>query len=464
MGQIITAGRLLLARPGLALMAANAPHGGVASGLANLALFGHGQSNAAYANDQDGALLAMAQAIATYLDAAGTPAGVSNSASDVSGAGVYAGVAGYGSFLTYGGDTAAAASAAAYGADGTAMLGMIAALAPAARAATLAGILYWGETDSALTAFSGNGGLGYADKPVYKAALLNDIGQIRAAFGKSAAAMPFGVFGPPYGTPTGAAMVREAWVELAADPANNLVWAVPQTYDSITRGNNWNAATGVETLGLPNPGHRDAADNVAFYRRGALAMARAILASNGLAASLLPAALGAGTGPRIVAATLSGARVVLTIQHDGGTDLLVPAFAPPNGADAPLPAQGVGFSVMDGGSVTAPGTMIRAVACTRLDATHLQLTLASAPTNQASACRLFYPWPDEMWADQPLTEIGRGCAVTDNFGQIAVPADYDLNQLLGAGWRMNMPLGSPVSMTGSGASANARFGIALSPA
>jgi hypothetical protein len=217
-----------------------------------------------------------------HLGATGTPANISGSASDVSGAGVYAGVAGYGSFLTYGGDTAAAASAAAYGADGTAMLAMIAGLTKAARAATLAGILYWGETDSALTGFSG--GLGYADKPVYKAALLNDIGQIRAAFGKSAAQMPFGLFGPPYGTPAGSAMVREAWAELAANTANNLIWAVQQTYDSITRGDNWNAATGVETTGTPNPGHRDAADNVAFYRRAALVMARAILTSNSASA------------------------------------------------------------------------------------------------------------------------------------------------------------------------------------
>jgi hypothetical protein len=463
-GQIITAGRLLLARPGLALVTAHATEGNAVSGLSDLALFGHGQSNAAYANDQDGALLAMAQAISAYLGATGTPAQISGAASDVSGAGVYAGVAGYGSFLAYGGDSVAAASAAAYSVDGTNMLAMIAALPETALAATLAGILYWGETESALTAFSGSGGLGYGDKPVYKAALLNDIGRIRAAFGKDAAAMPFGLFGPPYGTPAGSAMVREAWVEIAADPANNLIWAVPQTYDSMTRGDNWNAATGVETAGTPNPGHRDAVDNVAFYRRGALAMARAILASNGLAASLLPSSLGLGTGPQIVAATLSGATVLLTIQHDGGTDLVVPALAPPNGTDAPLPAQGVGFCVMDGGSITAPGAIIRAVAGARLDATHLQLTLANAPENVAGACRLFYPWPGEMWAGQPLTEIGRGCAVTDNFGQIAVPANYDLNQLLGVGWRVNMPLGSPVSITGSGASASALFGIALSPA
>jgi hypothetical protein len=455
---IVTGGRLLLARPGLALMTASATSGGVASGLANVALFGHGQSNAAYANDQDGALLAMAQAVSAYLGAIGASAKFSGSATDVGGAGVYAGVAGWGSFLTYGGDSVVAAEAAAYGPDGTGMIPWIAALTGPEKAQTLAGIIYWGETDSALTAFSGSGGLGYADKPVYKAALLNDIGQIRAAFGKISPEMPFGLFGPPYGTAAGSAMVREAWAELAAVPTNNLICAVPQTYDSITRGDVWNATTGVEVLGTPNPGHRDAVDNVAFYRRGALAMARAILASNGLAASLLPSSLGAGSGPQIVAATLSGAAVVLTIQHDGGTDLVVPTLASPNGTDLALPAQGVGFSVMDGGSITAPGPIIQAIACARLDATHLQLTLARAPTNAAGACQLFYPWPGECWADQPLTEIGRGCAVTDNFGTVAVPANDDLNQLLGAGWRVNMPLGSPVTMTGS----SAAFGIALS--
>ncbi|HEY1857482.1 hypothetical protein [Acidocella sp.] len=464
---IITSGRLLLVRPGLVLTTANTTGGagsGAASGLSNISLFGHGQSNAVYANDQDGALLNMAQAVSAYLGGTGTPAKFSGPASDVGGAGVYAGVSGWGSFLTYGGDSAPAASAAGYTEEGAAMIPWITALTGAEKAQTLAGIIYWGETDSALTAFSGSGGLGYADKPVYKAALLNDFGQIRTAFGKTAARMPLALFGPPYGTPAGSAMVREAWAELAAVPANNLVWAVPQTYDSITRGDNWNAATGVESTGTPNPGHRAAADNVALYQRGSLAVARAILASNGLATSLLPASLGGGIGPQIVAATLSGTTVVITIQHEGGTDLVVPVLSSPNGTDAPLPAQGVGFSVMDGGSITAPGSIIQAVSCARLDATHLNLTLARAPTNAASACRLFYPWPGEYWADQPLTEIGRGCAITDNFGTVAVAANYDLNLLLGAGWRVNMPIGSPVTVTGSGASATATFGIALTSA
>jgi hypothetical protein len=187
-----------------------------------------------------------------------------------------------------------------------------------------------------------------------------------------------------------------------------------------------------------------------------------LTAKSAASAFVLPASLGTGIGPQIVAAKLSGATVVLTIQHDGGTDLVVPALSSPHGTAAPLPVQGVGFSVMDGGSIPAPGPIIQAIACVRLDATHLQLTLARAPTNEASACRLFYPWPGEMWADQPLTEIGRGCAITDNFGLIEVAAQCDLNQLLGAGWRVNMPLGSPMTMTGSGASASAEFGIALS--
>ena len=159
---------------------------------------------------------------------------------------------------------------------------------------------------------------------------------------------------------------------------------------------------------------------MAFYQRGSLAVARAILASNGLAAGAVAGLARGRDRAADVAATLSGTTLVLTIQHDGGTDLVVPALSSPNGADAPLPAQGVGFSVMDGGSITAPGPIIQAVSCARQDATHLNLTLARAPTNAASACRLFYPWPGEYWADQPLTEIGRGCAITDDFGTVAV--------------------------------------------
>jgi hypothetical protein len=62
---------------------------------------------------------------------------------------------------------------------------------------------------------------------------------------------------------------------------------------------------------------------------------------------------------------------------------------------------------------------------------------------------------------QPDTEIGRGCAVTDNFSTIAKPVGYDINAALGNGWAANMPLGTPVTVAGTGPSAVAEFGIPL---
>lgn len=118
--------------------------------------------------------------------------------------------------------------------------------------------------------------------------------------------------------------------------------------------------------------------------------------------------------------------------------------------------------VLDGGTIATAWNFIQATACARLDATHLELTLARAPTNAAAACSLFYPFPAQFWTQQPLTEIGRGCAVTDNFGSVSVPPDFDLNQILGEGWRVNMPICSPVTVTGNGANAVAQYGIPLS--
>ncbi len=456
-GDIISLGRLVLVAPGMSLVSGAGDGSGPPpppppppSGLANLSLFGHGQSNAQFANDYDGALLAMSQAVSAYLGATGTPARYSSPDTDVGGTAVYCGATGAQSYLAWGGDTAAAAAAAAYTTYGQGVLSYISSLTFEQREQIQALVIYWGETDSEFT--DATGGLSYTDKPVYKAALLNDFAQIRAALGKTVGNCPVAIFGPPYGTSSGAAMVREAWAELSMDPANNLQWVIRQTYDSITRGDNWNPATGVETAGASNFGHRDAVDNVAFYRRGALAVARQIIAATGLPASTIPASLGAGIGPQITAAVLSGSTVTLTVQHDGGNDLVVPLLA----------AQGVGFMVLDGGTIPTAWNFIQATACVRVDATHLQLTLARAPTNPVAQCRLFYPFPAEFYAAQPLTEIGRGCAVTDNFGSISVPAQFDLNQIIGAGWRMNMPLCSPVTIAGSGSAASAEFGIPLS--
>ena len=46
----------------------------------------------------------------------------------------------------------------------------------------------------------------------------------------------------------------------------------------------------------------------------------------------------------------------------------------------------IGFAVMDGGSVASPGTLRHATACTRVDATHLLLTLDGSLANPAASC------------------------------------------------------------------------------
>jgi len=471
---ITSLGRVILATPGVVLQSAstqiltNPPGGesgdggsgnadGGPSGLSNITLLaGPGQSNAGYAETQDGAFTPLAQAVAFYLQAAGSNAALSawvnagQAGTEVSGTGVMEIVtpALYGeSFLSNsaGADFSAATAAdAALGSCGAGYASYVAGLSGTQLGQINALVCYWGETDSLE--------YGPAEKAVYAAALTRLVAKVRGMLGKTAAAMPLIFFGPPYGLlpnyitypPT----LREVWAEMDADPALNFHWAVRQTYDTISRNESWAASTGIASGGNTDGGHRSATDNVMLFKRAALSTARAILAANGLSAALIPASLGAGLGPRIIDAALSGVTLTLTIAHDGGTDLIVPLLA----------SQGVGFSVMDGGSTATPGNIIQAISCLRVDATHLSLTLASAPVNAHASCRLLYPWAGEYWAVQPDTEIGRGCAVTDNFATTGKPANFDINASLGAGWGANMPLQTPITVTSGVAS----YGIPLS--
>jgi hypothetical protein len=460
---IISLGRLVMAAPGLALQsgAAASVTGGTGSGVSGLGnitlLSGPGQSNAGYAETQDGALLA--QATSFYLQAAGEPAVLTSwvdkgqAGTEVSGIGVMEIVtpALYnGAFLANSAGASFSAESAAVATLGTCGAGYsdyVAALSQAQLGQINALVSYWGENDS--LEFSP------ADKGVYKAAIVNLLAQIRNMLSKTAAQLPMLFFGPPYGLLpnyiTYPPMLREVWAELDADPAQNFHWAVRQTYDTISRNELWNAGTGVARGGNTDAGHRSATDNVILFKRAALPAARAILEANGLSAALIPAALGVGTGPEITDAALSGTDLMVTVTHDGGDDLVVPLLA----------AQGVGFSLMDGGTTASPGNIIQAISCSRVDSTHLLVTLASPPVSAHRQCRLLYPWAGEYWAVQPDTEIGRGCAVTDNFSTIMKPAGYDISAALGNGWGANMPLGTPVTVTGSGPSAVAEFGLAL---
>lgn len=477
---IATSGRLVLAGPGTALQSGSTivsgggGNGGDSSGggnsgggtgnsgsgsggLSDITLMaGPGQSNAGYAETQDGVFLPMAQAVSFYLQATGTPAALSvwanagQPGTEVGGIGVMeiATASEYSaSFLSNSagaGFTAATAAAAPLGTCGAGYQAYIAGLSNTQVGQVNALVSYWGEQDS----------LEYApaDKPVYKAAIINLFAQVRGMLQKTAVEMPIIFFGPPYGLLpnlwTYPPSLREAWAELATDASFNFTWAVQQTYDTLSRQESWNAATGLASGGNVDGGHRSAIDNVVLFKRAALPAARAVLAANGLDASLIPASLGSGLGPQIVDAALADTTLTLTIQHDGGTDLIVPLLA----------SQGVGFTLMDGGSTASPGNFIQATSCARIDATHLILTLASAPANPHSSCRVMYPWPGICWSVQPDAEIGRGCAVTDNFSTVTKPVGFDINASFGTGWGANLPLRTPVTIS----SGIASYGIALS--
>ncbi len=432
---------------------------------------GGGQSNANYAAS-DGAYAALATIVGFYTGAASagsnyvyaddgigldnltTPDGSGNyTGSFVNNADAATTLAFYNN-TRFGYASAAAANivtlaaeraSAGVGGAGAAYASVVSGLGSGVLANTKVLVMYWLETDSLqFTEVSA---------PLFKADVIRWMQLARAMYGETAAELPCVWIAPPYGLfpnlVTGPPACREALAAVMQDPAQNMLW-LSQTYDTVSR-NETVTSTGLATGGNTDGGHRAAYDNVALFRRAGVAVARAILAANG---GSLPAGLGTGLGPAITGVTIAGSVLTVTVTHDAGNDLVVPLLA----------SQGVGFSVMDGGSTAAPGAIIQATACARIDATHLRITLASAPTSGAGNRRLMYPWAGTCWTAQPDAEIGRGCAVTDNFASVAKPAGYDANASLFQAtgtpqWAPNMPLQIPMTMTGSGSTASASYGL-----
>jgi hypothetical protein len=111
--------------------------------------------------------------------------------------------------------------------------------------------------------------------------------------------------------------------------------------------------------------------------RGAHVAARAALAAGfGDTLTAIPSGMPLA-GPSIAHAyQQSGTEIVIRLTQDQSTDILLPLQA----------ANGAGWAVMDGGSVASPGPIIAAVSASRIDATHLLVTLASAPASPAVEC------------------------------------------------------------------------------
>lgn len=395
-----------------------------------LSLLIMGQSNASYLVASGGAA-AMARGLAWYL---GAPAGnvifqpsgtylnparytqvnghpISNSTPPL-----FAPGTAQGTFLTNLGDGSNPATWP-LGPDGLAVQAYLTGSAAIPTPEDLADIacLVWPWTEQDSTA-------PYSLKALYAGSVKRLAALTRAMLGRTAASLPLLMWNAiPYETDDGVQMVREALADIAADATQNLAIFAPQTADSLPLGATYNATTGGWTGG--DPTHRDETDELAFGLRGAHIAARAALAA-GFADTLtaIPAGM-PRAGPRIVQAILQSSQtVIVEIVHDQGTDILLPLHA----------ATGAGWAVMDGGNVASPGAIVTAVAATRLDATHLALTLAANLSQPAANCLLFYPYGS--------TQIGRGNAVTDNLAAQAWPEDWDMAGDLGSMWSANMPL------------------------
>jgi hypothetical protein len=309
-----------------------------------------------------------------------------------------------------------------WGADGQAFVSYVQGL-NATQIAAISGLwVYWHETDSSRS---------YVEKPVFKAAYLALIAKIRTLLNKSVAGLPvFDWFPiPSTGSPQGMPMMTEIVRELAADMSNNFWIVLPQTGDCNPRGatvnsdGTWSGGQGY---------HLNNGDYARYVHRAMLPIARAIAASVGNAGTI-PAVVGAGLGPSIAAATLFANTVTVTIAHDIGTDLIVQNQA----------NNGVGWVLEDGHtSSIQPGALMPAIACARIDATHLLVTLPGIPANPPGACRLHYPYP---FAEQ---YIGATNCVTDNASSVGHPSGWDAGAALAdTGWNQDMPIQSPVAVT-----------------
>jgi hypothetical protein len=384
----------------------------------------NGQSNAVNYALNDGAGLILARGVAWYVGALAynvvASTGLAASYTMQSGHGIYPVASGAypGSFLMDPGDGSDPMTWG-FGADGLALQRALLAIPMEDRPDVSAIVWPWNETDS----LRGGGELGKFTLAVRRLVQME-----RALLGKTDRELPLVLWSAiPYGTSEGTDMHRQAVSLLSDDPTVNVVVGNRQTADSNARGSVWNDSTGTTAGG--DFAHRDAEDNRRFAKLAAAVLSRSIFkALAGGNITLTPELMPQGTGPTIVHAQLySPTQILLTIRHDGGTDLLLPRQA----------ANGRGFSVMDGGILDRSGIVVEAISCSKVDSTHLLVTLPRALQNDPRASGMFYPYGSYV--------IGRGNAVTDNYSVVSKTYWWDIGRHLGDDWKQDYPLAATLT-------------------
>jgi hypothetical protein len=305
------------------------------------------------------------------------------------------------------------------GADGLAVQQAVANLSSEDISDFCAIIWPWNETDSLRQ---------YSEYATFQGAALRFLSLVRVMLGDTSNKIPLVWWNAiPYGSADGITMHRQVVQSIASDTVQNVIIGNPQTSDSNPRASSWDPATGIATGG--DSAHRDSADNLRFAMLAAPVVARA-LAATGYADSLttIPSAMPKVGGPAITHVyRQSSTTLIITIVHDSGNDLKIPLQA----------VTGIGFAVMDGGTQGNNGTIVPAISCQRVDATHLLISLSAALENPSGTCHLYYPYGPG--------QIGRGNAITDNFSTMALPTGWNTSTDLGTGWSLDCPLSATFS-------------------
>lgn len=238
------------------------------------------------------------------------------------------------------------------------------------------------------------------------------------------------------GTPNGLGIGLSLGIQTAL-AANDNIWpACPQMQDVIPLGATWNGdgsfsnGTGAGAGGA----HMDPAICDAFLgvRIGHIAGIQAVLAGYSQFGAV-PVGIPRAGGPKAISVSRAGRVLTVILVHDGGTDVAL-AFAALSGA---------GWTFLDGVTADLPGSgslvgVIQAIAAVRVNATTIQVTLASTPSGAAGSGLLYYSYGMDMLGGYFTGGAYATNAVTDNFASLTKPAGWDVGAALG------MPLSVPL--------------------